>query len=74
MSGGEDVEDIVTILAAHEADRAPISGAWACHCGVISTNGHIRTGNLTTREQRQDEYRRHVAQALAGLGLGGGLA
>lgn len=62
MSG--EVEGVEAVLAAHEVKVGPITGAWTCACGATSTNGHIRTNDLTTATERRTEFQRHVDAIL----------
>lgn len=71
MSTTDETRDaqsgVAEVLAAHWAAVGPVSGAWLCTCGTRSTNGHVLNDNLTSKEERQAEYRAHVAAALAPL-------
>lgn len=52
-------------LSEHHVHIGPVTGAWLCGCGTKSTNGHIRTGDVTTKAERCAEYDAHLADAVA---------
>ncbi len=60
-------ERAAEVLAEHVSQVGPISGAWHCHCGAVSSNGAVGTGDLTTRAGRTSEFIDHLAAAIAPL-------
>ncbi|MFJ9313785.1 hypothetical protein ACIRN4_06290 [Pimelobacter simplex] len=53
------------VAGEHAANVGPITGSWRCACGAKSHNGSLSAGDLTTRADRQSQYRTHLAEVQA---------
>jgi hypothetical protein len=64
-------EALQKALAGHAPHVGPVSGSWTCPqpCNAMSTDGDIREGTVTSRDQRAAEWRAHLADALLASGV-----
>ncbi|WP_418060793.1 hypothetical protein [Pimelobacter simplex] len=58
-------ELLAQVAEEHAANVGPITGSWLCACEARSRNGSLATDDLTTRSDRQAQYRAHLAEAQA---------